>query len=491
MRWAQFLHLYQPHYQQPDVLERIVGRSYRPIIEGLIERPQARTTINVNAILLELLHDHGYDDLIDKLGVLGQRGQVEFLGSAKYHTLLPFLPESEVRRQITLNTQTARHFLGEAFRPKGIFLPEMAFDPWLVPVLEDLGFAYVLVDELGYNGQAKAVRHDERYRAAGHNLRIIFRERRVSNAIMHGAVRDVAALAQAADDLRAGNQYLVTGMDGEVFGWHHPGHEQLLFAMLEAPELGMGQVQDLLDGPWPLVEVAPQACSWADSQHDLAENKPFYSWRDPGNPLQQLEWQLQALTLAEFAKLAHDDPAWKQLRAKLDPALASDVFFWSSARPWWSIELIEEGAFGLYEVVRDSPASSAAAKARAEHLYRQIMDTAFDWRRSGKIAAIVQERADILRIPFKERSDTATYEAFVELMGTLRDAAAAQHDYETAALWRDALYKLDHKSDAYDSYHVIDMLRARLPNATIEATIARYQEQYHDIRGGQPEQRSN
>src|SRR5690348_2819977 len=92
MHWAQFLHLYQPYYQQPDVLERIVGQSYRPIIEGLYERPSSRITMNVSAVLLELFDTYGYGDLTAKLAEMGRRGQIEFLGSAKYHTLLPFLP---------------------------------------------------------------------------------------------------------------------------------------------------------------------------------------------------------------------------------------------------------------------------------------------------------------------------------------------------------------------------------------------------------------
>lgn len=491
MRWAQFLHLYQPHYQQPDVLERIVGQSYRPVIEGLFERPHTHITLNVNAILLELFAKHGYQDLIDKLAEMGRRGQVEFLGSAKYHTLLPFLPESEVRRQIELNAEAGRKYLGASYQPKGIFLPEMAFDPWLIPVLESVGFTYVLLDEIAYSGVIDEVRHNERFVADGHKLRILFRERRISNAIMHGAVRDVAGLKEAAGDLIGNDRYLVTGMDGEVFGWHHPGHEQLLFAMLDAPELGMVQTQELLDLELPLKPVKPLAATWADSQNDLAHHQPFYSWRDPKNPIQKLEWELQALTLAEFAKIPHDAAEWPQLRSKLDPALASDLFFWSSARPWWSIELIEEGAFGLYEVVRDSPVATAAAQKQAEKLYRQIMDLAFAWRRDGKLAAIVQQRVDILRIPFQERADPAVYEAFVELIGHERDAAASRQDYEAAALWRDALYKLKYKQDVYDTYHVIDMLRARVPHDTIESTLQRYRDSYQDLRGGQPEQRSN
>ncbi len=35
MKWANFLHFYQPSNQQPDILGAIVAQSYRPIIDGI------------------------------------------------------------------------------------------------------------------------------------------------------------------------------------------------------------------------------------------------------------------------------------------------------------------------------------------------------------------------------------------------------------------------------------------------------------------------
>jgi len=491
MHWAQFLHLYQPYYQQPDVLERIVGRSYRPIVEGLFERPETRLTLNVNAVLLELFEKYGYGDLTEKLAEMGRRGQIEFVGSAKYHTLLPFLPKQEVMRQIEINADVCRRFLGDAFKPKGIFLPEMAYAPALAPMMVEAGFEYVLLDELALNGKPGQMDWTKLYQVKDTSLQVFFRQRRLSNAIMHGAVRNAEELKKAAGDDVADGKYLVTGMDGEVFGWHHPGHEKLLFEMLEDPALGMVQIGNLPKYVHDTLECEPVACSWADSENDLASGKAFYSWRDPENPIQALEWELQALTLKEFEKLTRSDPAYPALRQKLDPALASDVFFWSSARPWWSIELIEEGAYGLMEVVTGSPAATPAAKQHALKLYRQILDKAFEWRRSGKIAEIGREREDILRIPFRERTDEGVYQGFLKLMRDTEKAAIERRDYEAAALWRDAQNSLEQKNDVYDAYHVVDMLNATIRSEQIERVLAQYRAKYLEIRGGQPEQRSN
>ena len=43
-----------------------------------------------------------------------ERGQVEFVGSAKYHAILPLINEHEQRRQIRRNHLTNRHFFGDA-----------------------------------------------------------------------------------------------------------------------------------------------------------------------------------------------------------------------------------------------------------------------------------------------------------------------------------------------------------------------------------------
>jgi glycosyl hydrolase family 57 len=491
MPWAQFLHLYQPYYQQPDVLERIVGQCYRPLIEGLRERPEARFTLNVNAVLLELFDKYGYHDLIGSLAEMGQRGQIEFLASAKYHTLLPFLPAAEVERQIQINSEAARQFLGEAFRPRGIFLPEMAYNPELAPILEALGLEYVLLDELALDGHPDRVDRTKLYQIGGTKLKALFRQRRLSNVIMHRAVSTPAEFKEAAGDDIGPGRYLVTGMDGEVFGNWYPGYEQFLFALLADKDLGMVQAGELVAANAPLETVATVACSWADSQADLERGAAFFSWRDPDNPLQKLEWELQELALKEFANVGKDEPMWPELRGKLDPALASDVFYWSSAQPWWSIELIEEGAYGLAEVVESSPVATIDAKERAKALYHQIMDLAFWWRRSGKIAAITRERAEILRIPFAERADGQTYKAFVALLAKKEAEAAKRRDYEAAALWRDGILKLEQKRDIYDAYHVIDSLRAKVPNEQIEKLLAKYRQPYAYIRSGQPEQRSN
>ena len=96
MKWANFLHIYQPSDQQPDILQSIVDQSYRPILTHLMNNPNVRVTLNVNGALLELFDKYGHRDLIDMLRQGGEVGKIEFTGCGKYHAFLPLLEEKDI-----------------------------------------------------------------------------------------------------------------------------------------------------------------------------------------------------------------------------------------------------------------------------------------------------------------------------------------------------------------------------------------------------------
>ena len=110
MYWANFLHIYQPAEQQPDVLEAIVAQSYRPLLEGLKKHKRVNLTLNISGALFELFDKYGYKDLIDILRDLGKENRIEFTSSTKYHALLPFLSEDEIIRQVKINDETNKFF---------------------------------------------------------------------------------------------------------------------------------------------------------------------------------------------------------------------------------------------------------------------------------------------------------------------------------------------------------------------------------------------
>jgi hypothetical protein len=74
MKWANFLHIYQPADQQPDILDAIIAQSYRPIFSHLRDNPRIKLTLNVTGALLELFDKYGHHDIIDILRELAKSG---------------------------------------------------------------------------------------------------------------------------------------------------------------------------------------------------------------------------------------------------------------------------------------------------------------------------------------------------------------------------------------------------------------------------------
>jgi len=495
MYWANFLHFYQPAEQQPDVLETVVAQSYRPLIEGIKKHKRVKLTLNISGALVELFDKYGYKDLIDDLREVGGEGRVEFTSSIKYHALMPFLKEDEIVRQVQMNDETNKFFLGNSYQPKGFFPPEMAYSENLPTLISSLGFRWIILDEIAYDGYVDHIDYKKIYKISGSDLLVFFRERRLSNLIMSAVVRSRESLLHAMrEDLPSG-RYVVTAMDGETFGHHRPGLERMLFDVFAAPEFDLIKVSDIPDHYKEIKEVLPVRSTWASSRKDIEENTQFFSWSDPENIIHRWQREFTDLVLKEVYAMDTNDHRYNLVRKKTDLALSSDHFWWASAKPWWSLEMIEVGAYRLLDTARHIPDIPKDVLEEARNYYEKIITTAFTWQRTGKIRHMAREQESIVRIPFKDRTigrggaERGVYFAFIDMMKQLEKEAAAKREYEGAILWRDAMHKLENKLDIYDTINAIDLLRVKIPHEEVEKTIEKYKDKYRHIRGGQPEQR--
>lgn len=502
MIWLNFLHFYQPSNQQEDILASVVAQCYRPVFEKINKLNNLGLTINITGSLLELFDRYGYKDLIQDIKNAVAAGKVELTGSCKYHALLPLIPEEEAIRQIKQNEETLRHYLGADLQLNGFFPPEMAYDAKLSPMLEKLGYKWVIVDEIAHPGGFIDGVSSKIFVSKGNKLKIFFRVRRVSNLIMSAVVRNKESFKESIRNELSNDGYLVTGMDGETFGHHRVGFENYLFEMLEAREIAQSTITNYLGSPEgtnQVEEVLPLSCNWASSLQDIDNGIQFISWKDKDNEIHKYQWELleMALGMVNKHKSNSKDPKYLDVRKKMDMALASDHFFWASGKPWWGLEMIEDGAFRLLDVVRSVPGVTEAEKTRAASLYEKIVSTAFTWQRTGKIRKMAIQQNEFLRIPFKDRTvgkggvEEAVYQAFVDVLKQQEQAAVRTGEYEKAILWRDALYKLDNKLDIYDAINAIDLLRNEIGNSEVERIIEKYKQDYMRMRGGQPEQRGS
>ncbi|HEY5601127.1 MAG TPA: polysaccharide deacetylase family protein [Patescibacteria group bacterium] len=460
------LHFYQPTSQQFDILERIVNESYRPLLKIFLENPKANATFNVNAGLLELFEKNGYHDLIDGLKQLLERGQIELTGCAKYHPILPLIPAEEIKRQITLNSDGLKTFLGKDLKFDGFFPPELAYSPKVAKIIEELGYKWMALPMVSFGPQMPEF--DRLYKLKKSNLMLYFRHKWVSNVILSGYVRSREEFKKWLSEEDA--QYMVAVMDAETFGHHRPGLVEVLASLIKTEGIETLRVSDL-DGKFRKVdEVEPREATWSNSEQDfwldkeqkIARHTPFLLWSDPNNPIHKLQWELTNLAIKTAGKLSDEHKA----RHMLDMAIASDQFWWASAKPWWSLEMIEAGAFELVQTIKIATDDLKIEEA-AQGLYRKILDQAFEWQRTGYIRKMHLEASDTKNLPpFKERAPKEWYNQIILEFTDEMQKAANRRDFEAAIKWRDAIYKLDAGVDVYDILHVINELHTvrRIPS---------------------------
>lgn len=444
MKWANFLHFYQPPTQKRFWVNKISAESYRPIVLGLLKHAESKVTININGILLELLDAFGDKDIIGTLRELVERGQVELTGSAKFHPLLPFLPKDEAVRQVLLNEETLKKYFGSAWRRKGFFPPEMGFDKETAKIVKELGYEWVITDELSFPKNRRPIDYSRLYEISGLNdFYIYFRERKMSWVILSGQIGTGSLLVKSLGERLNKDEYLLTAMDGETFGHHRPGLEHLLFEIYESLENIL--ISDLPKFFTQKLAIEPEASTWALMEKDLEQKKPFSRWNDPDNVIHQAQWQLTNLAISAIKDADKNAFGYDQARSALDRALHSDQYWWASARPWWSIEMIERGAKGLWDAVAKMPGVSEEKKNEAGRLYRAIIFTAFDWQRSGLVDVIAKSEDEDIRqrtdesLPSLPRGEI---EKMVKKLKEEMQIVVEKEEFERAAQIRDRISEL-------------------------------------------------
>lgn len=492
--WINFLHIYQPLNQKPLVLQAVVNESYRPIVEILKRNPSAKIVLNINAVLSELLIEHGYEDLVKSITELVQGEQIELTDSAKYHVILPLLSDSDIKRQIEVNYETNRKIFGSSYSPKGFFPPEMAFDNRIAKILHELGYEWVLADELTTYKVPSAKQKGIPMTQEG--LYVFTRDRHMSNTIMSGVTRNARDYLQLSKHVQ--KPYFVTGMDGETFGHHRPGLEKTLEQLLGSKGVTTQTPSSYLLGQKGKIKsfkFVPELCSWASSQKDVENGIPLLTWDDPENEIHKMQHKFINKITELVHSVSDNDKNYPEIMNKYDVALASDQYFWASAKPWWSIEMIESELAKALEILPLLPNLSKKDESFLNNLYSRILRTSYEWQRTGVIEKWNNQGGEDTRIPFKDRTvgkggaEEGVYHAFIKMMRDEEIKAAKAGEYEKAILWRDAIWKLETKNDIYDTIHVVDLLRKEIPYEEVEKTIQKYKGEYEKIRGGQPEQR--
>lgn len=393
MYWANFLHIYQPPTQTEAIVRKVTVESYRTLVRVLDEAPHARITLNISAILTRQLDQYGLADVIQGLRRLAERGQIEFTGSAMYHPVLPLIPREEVVRQVRLNSEVNRRYFGDVYQPRGFFPPEMCYSFDVAAVVAELGFRWIIVDEIAFNGRIGQTRTDAVYTVRGlPGLAVFFKERPFSAGITYGTYPDAKPFICALGERLGSDTYLLTGTDGEVYGHHRPGQERLLEEVWAEGGLTTCTISELLDRFARREEASPLASSWSTWEDEMANGIPYPQWDYPGHELHQLQWQLTRLAISTVSRALAAAPGSPDARRLLDEGLHSCQYWWASCRPWWDTGMIEWGARKLRDAVHAvGGAIDSGSLQRVDELFDRVVGTARDWQESGKARALKQQ----------------------------------------------------------------------------------------------------
>ncbi|OGY65496.1 MAG: hypothetical protein A3A04_01745 [Candidatus Harrisonbacteria bacterium RIFCSPLOWO2_01_FULL_40_28] len=452
MYLSSFLHIYQPPTQKELWVRRITDESYRKVFKGLREIERGRLTLNINGILCELLEKYGGHDVIQSIRELVDRGQIELTGSAKYHAFLPKLSEAEIERQIYLNEATLNKYFGANWKKGGFFSPEMAYSFNIAKVAKRMGYKWMIVDELAFP-KGHAFSPNRIYQIEGlDDFGVFFRERGVSFKILSAQIGAVNTLVRFLGDRVHKNEYAVTAMDGETFGHHRPGLEMLLFELCKEPSITPATLGDLYQFFKDREKVAVRDSTWASTAKDLDKGLSYVRWDNKENKIQAWQWELTdlAVKIVEKSK-KQEGEEYEKARHLLDEALHSDQYWWASARPWWSLEMIERGAFELRRVIESAPSSTTKDKKHAFELYSNIMFEGFEWQRSGYVDQISRQEDEerIERLDEKEKM-FVTREEYEEMIKTLKHQmkiAADAEEYHRASMIKDRIRELQEEME--------------------------------------------
>lgn len=141
---ALVVHFHQPVGNLDRVVQNATERCYRPFLEVLADHPEIPMTLHYSGCLLEWLEANA-TDVVETIGTLVERGQVELMTGGFYEPILAALPGRDQRGQIEMmSSHLARHYGADA---TGLWLAERVWEQDVVPALVDSGVRYTVVDD--------------------------------------------------------------------------------------------------------------------------------------------------------------------------------------------------------------------------------------------------------------------------------------------------------------------------------------------------------
>jgi len=373
MLWINFLHIYQPANSDAHIIKEATEESYARIIRALEASPGVKFSLNISGCLFLRWEELGYLDLIKRIGALIKKGQIDLTGTAAYHPIIPLVPKEEALRQIEENESILKKYLGDHFKPRGFFFPELAYSPAAAKLVKGLGYKWLLLDEIAVAGRQAGNDIGRIYLDTNSGLPVAIRSRRLSNSYVPETITKMLG----KKDKNAGENLAVTATDGELYGLRHKDPRAIFENLLKHKDLRTMTISEFINkGKAEAKKIKPPVHSWACSEEELKKNEPFNLWQEKTNTVQKKLWQLADLAYNTI-EANQNDQNYNWARWHLVRGLASCTFWWASAKDFrlfgsisWSPDEIERGTNELVRAVRAlDNEETRSTKVKAEKLW--------------------------------------------------------------------------------------------------------------------------
>ena len=357
--WAPLLHMYQPTFQDSRVLRQIDKECYKPLLRMLEEHDNVKISLNINAVLIDMLYEFDLSDTLEILQNLESSNKIEITGTAKFHPILPLIPQKESEHQIKINEEILRNEFKQWERG-GFFPPEMSISSQVAKYIRELGYKWVIMSGIACPVDWPI---DQIY-SSPNGLMLFFRDDILSNKISFNNitakdfVEEITGMVKDNKESKQKDKYIITAMDSETFGHHIKKFERIFLSKAfelinNQKEIKIEFISDLSKFfPIKKEKIIPKDSSWSTSYDDMKANIPFPLWDHPDNKVHTLYWKI-VRSLNNLMNLIGNldlNQSWdverhyNTSRWFYDRGICSDTTWWGNPnRGTWSPNLIYKG----------------------------------------------------------------------------------------------------------------------------------------------------
>lgn len=376
MLWLNFIHFYQPANADKKKIIEATVKSYERILRGLEENPQVKFSANITGCLLSRLDEElNRQDIIRRINKLVQKGQLELVGSAAYHPILPLINPQKAREQIIENKNILKKYFGENIALKGFFFPEMAYSKETAKIVSELGYSWIILDEISANGKLNNINTSQIYNDSNTSLDIIFRSRTLSQTFIPETLLSFLGNKKGT---------FISATDAELYGLRHidePANFEKLLNSVDNIHIKTDLLSNFINSQTSRINISPISSTWESTEKELTSNSPYHLWDNENNLIQAKLWDLSNYAQNLYYKYNDDANIWWS-HWHLARGLASCTFWWTSSHDMrhvfgpiaWNPDQIELGAQELVRSIRDLEKSTTQEeKLSAENKFSIIL----------------------------------------------------------------------------------------------------------------------